>query len=128
MRIEDYKDSVLVLSDDEVEQMLLRRYGENVNEFWLTATEDRFPAMSILVKGEVAALTYVFRAREPGWVSKGPLAALDPKGWTTFCVNTPTEALVVSNENVVPFAVALDAAKELLLTGNMPTCIVWLEL
>ena len=103
MLIEDYKDrGVFVLSDNEVEQMPLRRYGEDVNEFRLTATEVRFPTMSILVKGEVAALTYVFRARDPGWVSKGPLAALDPKGWTTFCVNTPTEALVVSNESVVP--------------------------
>jgi hypothetical protein len=62
-----------------------------------------------------------------GYHSSGAVPGLDLNGSTKFVSLGPQEEHF-SNDQLVPFADALRAAKEFSETGQLPQCIDWREL
>ena len=128
MRIEDFKGAINSTNDDDIERTLAKRYGEGVNEFWLSHIDDRFPAISILAKGDIAALHYFPKDQDPGMTSIGGRLDLEIGGTTTFHMNLGEEAQEIPNKMLVPFSLALKAAKEFSVNKEPPMCIEWFRL
>ena len=128
MKISDFASVYETHSDPEIELVLSKRYGDGVNELWLSNGTDKFPAISILVKGNLASLNYFPKPRDPGYRSAGPGLGLKPGGFTTFYINTPTEEQDVLNDSIVLFSDALAAAKQFAISTALPTAIDWVEL
>jgi hypothetical protein len=127
MIIEDFKSANDLMNNAEIENALAKRYGEGANEFWLSHADGRFPAMSILVKGNVAALHYFSEDQNPGLISAGR-SDLEPNGSTIFYINTEEEKQEIPNGMIVPFSLALEAAMEFFANKEPPRCIEWLAL
>ena len=58
MIVEEFNRPHLVNNLTELEAILNRRQPGNVNAFWLSTQSGGFPALSILVKGDLAVLHY----------------------------------------------------------------------
>lgn len=127
MKIEDFKGPSDSTNDEDIEKVLAKRYGNGVNEFWLSHAECRYPAMSILVKGNIAALNYFPEEQHPGMTSVGK-GNLEPEGITVFYINTEEEKHEIPNGMIVPFSVALEAAKEFAANKEPPRCVEWFSL
>ena len=128
MRIEDFKGVNDSTSDEDIEEALAKRYGEGVNEFWLSHAGARFPAMSILAKGDIAALHYFPKEQDAGMTSIGGKLNLEAGGTTMFYINTTEEEQEIPNGMIVPFSLALKAAKEFSVNKEPPACIEWFVL
>jgi hypothetical protein len=115
-------------SDAEMERALAARYGQGVNEIWLAHGDQLFPALSILANKDLACVHFYPEEFDPGFQSVGPVPGLDPDQKTAFFVNTPTEILSMSNRSVVPFSLALEAAREFSKSPTLPRCIKWFRL
>ena len=113
-----------------LEAILQIRYGGGqANHFWLSHGDARHPAMSIFAKADLASLHFFPTARHPGFRSAGGEAlGLEPGGFTIFYMNNVAEEEEVLNDSVVPFSVALVAAKEFLRTAVKPTSLQWFRL
>jgi hypothetical protein len=61
MRIEDFDSECDVTKPADVEAALSKRHDGGINSFWLSHEAEEFPAINIMVKGELA---YVFSSRE----------------------------------------------------------------
>src|ERR1035441_3537567 len=97
MRIEDFGGVSDLANEEDIEKALAKRYGEGVNEFWLFYTDNKFPAISILVKGDIAALHYFPKDQDPGMTSIGGRLNLEAGGTTIFYINTTEEEQEVPN-------------------------------
>jgi hypothetical protein len=129
MRVEDFCGVGFEIIDAHaLEAALMRRHGEDANEFWLSHSGQRYPGISLLVKGELAALHYFPREEHPGFRAVGSLAGLNPDGMTTFWMSVSGDTIDVLNDAVMPFAFALTAAKEFLTSDGLPESVKWFEL
>lgn len=128
MVVEDFGGEHEVKSDAEIDAVLAARYGQGVNEIWLSHESLEYPAIAILANRDLACVHYFPKEFDPGYQSVGPAPGLDPKQDTAFFVNTPTEKLPMSNRAVVPFSLALAAAKEFYRSPKLPVCIRWIRL
>lgn len=128
MRIEDFNGVQDATSDEDIEEALAKRYGEGVNEFWLSHADNRFPAMSILVKGNISALHFFQKDQDPGMTSIGGGLNFEIDGTTTFYMNSTEEEQEIPNGMLVPFPLALKAAKEFAAHREPPECIEWFVL
>ena len=106
---------------------LSRRFGDGVNEFWLSHDEKRHPTLSILVNRDEATLVYIPARGDPGFTSRTE-AENQTGGFAEFFVNTPTEFLSVSLDAVVPIKSAIRAAREFFLSDQLPASVQWLRL
>ena len=106
--------------------MSKRRPG-GINAFWLSHGTDKFPAIGILVKGDLANIHYIPRSQEPGFVSVAKVPGPRPDETSIFFVG-PGEKIWVRNDAVVPFSDALKVAQEFAVSATMPKCIQWFEL
>jgi hypothetical protein len=126
MHIRDYFGSLEANDAATLIVILSRRYGEGYNGFWLSHV-DQFPAISILVKDEMAYLHYFPEDRHPGFHSYS-----DPPIWDRetieFRLDNLSQKQQVDGEAVVPFAVALTVAKEFLASSVRPKSVNWREL
>ena len=113
---------------EEVDTALSKRYGAGVNEFWLSHGPENFPALCLLVNGDLATLTYLPQEGHPGYRSEGKVRGLERDRTSTFYVNNETEELEIMNESIVPFCTAVEAAKDFLISRQLPKSIEWLEL
>src|SRR5215469_4733343 len=127
MRIEDFKGTSDSTNSEEIEMALAKRYGEGVNEFWLSHSDSRYPAMSILVKGDIAALHYFPNDQNPPMISVGK-GGLTSGGTTIFYINNEEEKQEIPNDMIVSFSEALAAAKEFAAEKQPPRCIEWFAL
>jgi hypothetical protein len=127
MIIEDFKGTINSMNNAEIESALSNRYGKGANEFWLSHSDGRFPAMSILVKGDIAALHYFPEDQNPGMTSVGK-GDLESNGTTIFYINSEKEKQEIPNGMIVPFSLALKAAMEFSSNKEPPRCIKWLSL
>jgi len=127
MKIEDFKSATDSANNEEIEKALAKRYGNGVNEFWLSHADSRYPAMSILVKGDIAALNYFPEDQHPGMTSVGK-GSWEPDGTTIFYINSEEEKQEIPNGMIVPFSLALEAAKEFAANREPPRCIEWFSL
>jgi hypothetical protein len=128
MKVEDFKVSGEVADAGELAIVLARRHGNGVNEFWLSHGNDRYPAISLLVKGDLAALHYLRNETGAGFRSAGNLANLAAGATTTFWISAGGETIDVLNDAVMPFSVALAAAQEFLISRELPRSVEWFEL
>jgi hypothetical protein len=84
MRIEDHKGVYRARIPQEIEEILRKRYDNDVNSFWLAHGDELYPAINLLVNGELAHLHYFPSDRHAGFASVGDLESLKPGGTSTF--------------------------------------------
>jgi hypothetical protein len=129
MKIQDISGTIFdVLTEADVERILLKRYGEDVNAFLLYHEPRENLWLSILVKDQLANLHYFPDEEHPGYASIGDLPSLPADGFTLFYMRSLKEEEYISNDAIVPFADALAAAKEFLVNTDLPPSIEWFEL
>jgi hypothetical protein len=128
MKIEDFEGIYEVNNMSELGTILQKRYGPGVNGFWLSHDNDKYPAISLLVKGDLATLLYVPRESHPGFTPVGRVADLDKKETTTFSVDTIEQEMEISNKAIVLFSTALSVAKDFFTSKELPRSIEWVEL
>jgi hypothetical protein len=125
MKFEDFDGMGEVRDAGELEAALAKRFGAGVNEFWLSHN-DRFPALSIWVKDDLATAHFFDKERDPGFRSVGTVAGAG--GSTLFCTESIKHTESVPNRFVIPYALALAAAKEFLFDKRLPASIEWMRL
>lgn len=126
MKIEDFGGAYYIKTAEELQGALKRRFGNDANELWLSSNEAKFPALAIMVRGNLCCLHYFPQDGHPGFISQG--TELDGEGATIFYSGNPNVEQEMPNENVVPFENALNAATEFLVSAGLPRAIDWLEL
>jgi hypothetical protein len=127
MRIDDYDSVCEVAKPADIEVALGKRHGNGINSFWLTHGGKRYPAINIMVKGDLATVHYLPKHRDAGFVSVGEVAGPRANETTIFFVG-PTEEIWVANYQLVPFSDALKAAQEFAISKTLPKSIQWFEL
>jgi hypothetical protein len=80
-----------------------------------------------MVKGDLAAVHYLPKDQEPGFVSVANVRGPRPDETSIFFIG-PTEKIWVRNDAVVPFSDALKVAQDFSISTTMPNCIQWFEL
>jgi hypothetical protein len=86
MKIQDMSSTIFDASNDaDVERILLQRYGQGVNAFWIYREPREKPWMLILVKDQLANLNY-FPDEEghPGYATIGNIPSLPADGALFF--------------------------------------------
>jgi hypothetical protein len=71
MRIQDYGPVWDATTPAEIEAALRTRHGAGRNAFWLSHGPKEFPAINIMVIGELAYVYYFLARRNPGFGSIG---------------------------------------------------------
>src|SRR5256885_6237474 len=127
MRIQDFSGVYDSRNDADIEAALAKRHGPNVNAFWLSHDNEKYPMILILAKAELASLHYFPKERHAGFSSVGGVKGLNAGGTTTFFMNSETEEHEVLNDSIVPFSTALTVAKEFSRSKELPTSAEWLE-
>jgi hypothetical protein len=128
MRIQDMMQDHEADTLGELERFLSRRYGNDVNAFWISREKGRRPLLLMLVNKALANLHYFPPGDHPGFHSVGHISALDPDKYTTFFMNSPEEREEIPNDAVIPFFEALAAAKEFFASDDLPKSVDWFEL
>jgi hypothetical protein len=109
----------------EVEAALSKRDDAGMNSFWLSHGAEEFPAINIMVNGDLAYAHYFPKERHPGYASIGNLPHLSRGGITNFFHDPGGEPFDILNEAVVPFSEALKVAQEFAISKELPKCIPW---
>lgn len=125
MRIQDHDSICNATNPTEVAAALSRRHAGGRNGFWLSHGAKSFPAINIMVLGDLAHLHYLSEEHHPGYTSEGSICRLPKGGDKIFFPDTATEPTWIMNETVVPFSDALKAAQEFAVSHTMPKCIRW---
>lgn len=128
MIVEDFEQVEEVNDVDTLERKLSVRYANAANSFTLSHGRKREPVLLILVRGELANLHYFPRRRHPGFQSTGTVAGLDLEGSTIFFITNAAERQEVLNRSVVPVSLAVQAAKEFLVSEELPQSVQWEEM
>jgi hypothetical protein len=130
MKVRDMSGTTFdVTNNSDVERILLKRYDQGVNAFWLHHEPREMPSLVILVNNQLANLNYFPDEDDhPGYYSIGRIPSLPTDGTTVFFMNSPKEEEHVFNGAIVRFADALAAAKEFLVSTDLPPSIEWFEL
>jgi hypothetical protein len=128
MRIEDYDAVVDVTRPADIEAALRKRHGAERNAFWLSHGNDKYPAINILVRGDLAYVHYLPKHRHPGFASIGTVPGLSPGRDTNFYPSDSNEMLGILNDGVVRFEDALKVAQEFAISPAPPNSIRWFEL
>jgi Immunity protein Imm1 len=130
LRIHDSMNNEFLVSQAAgVNAVLRKREGDDgVNCFWLWQKKSKTPILIIHVNKDLATLHYFPSDDHPGFHSEGAMPGLDPDGDAVFFMNNLSEEERFPNYKVVPFSVALVAAKEFLVSPELPPSIRWFEL
>lgn len=127
MKIRHFGGVEFAACENELTEILTQRYGNDVNEFWITEDDQDNPCLAILVNKELANITYFPDEYSPGAQSVGCCCGLELNGYTVFYTNTPEEEIEISNNLIIPFDLALKAAAEFFHNQKMPRCIDWTD-
>lgn len=129
MRVDGYCQSWQVEDDKSLEAALAGRDDRGGGIFWFTPDDEKYPALAIRVRGNVADVPFFPRDGHPGFRCIGG-EGLPEGGETTLvyqgCDPTPGEN--TPNELVLPFPSALAVAREFFRTMQMWPAVSWLEL
>ena len=128
MRVYDFGGVHKVDNITDLDQLLRTRFGNGENEFLLSHDFNDFPALSILVKGDLAAAYYFPRAGHAGFASVGEGTAFGRDGMTSFSTGSLGQAIEISNRAIIPISTALAVAREFFRCAELPRSIEWLEL
>jgi hypothetical protein len=70
MKIRDFENETLDVSTEaDIEAVMAQRYEGGVNEFYLYDAGAEYPALSINIKGDLAALYYYHGGGRAGFTS-----------------------------------------------------------
>ncbi len=127
LRIHDFDGPATASTPEEVERLLAKRYENDFNGYWIFPAEHEYPAVSLLVKGQLAFLTYTANENEAGYVSDGGVEGLTPGEQSLFFL-ARNQQQWVSNDSIVSARDAVEAVKELLVSPDLPRAIKWFEL
>lgn len=119
----EYTDTV-----DGLKKVLSKRFGDDVNEFWITENESDNPCLAILINKTLANLTFFPEDGHPGFQSFGNENDLVPGGYSVFYTNTPEEEIEINNDMVIPVEDAVKAAEEFFANNEIPTSVKWMNL
>ncbi len=136
MNICDFAGSYEVSNVRTLTALLKERYEHNANHFWMSHQADgKPPQLALAVKDALAYLHYFPRESDPGFSSRGSLARTLEGEMTTFFLGAPVcgeprvvEKIQVTNDSIVSFAAALEAAREFFRTAQRPRCVKWRRL
>lgn len=133
MRVSDFEIADLESTPDlmtplEIEAFMNKRDDAGMNSFWLSHGDDRFPAINIMVNGDLAYVHYFPDDDHPGYASVGGLPNLTRGGITNFFHDPGGEPFDILNGAVVPFSKALKVAQEFAVSKEIPKCIPWRSL
>jgi hypothetical protein len=99
------------------------------NSFWLAHDQKKFPAISIVVAGGMAAVFYVPSEDDAGFVSVGDAISSLPHDRVRFSISQfPAGDIEVPDDSIVAFEEAVAVAKEFFLSRALPTSIRWRRL
>lgn len=124
MTISHFGGSFSGISAEEADDILKIRFGNGVNEYWISL-EGEYPCLAVMINGGLGSVTYFPDDKCAGSQSYGGENA----GKTvTFYTNSPEEITELDGRYTVSSALALRAAREFVFTGIRPVCIEWVEL
>src|SRR5262245_7810970 len=112
MRIADFSSERVVADEADLETALAKRYAGDANAFWLWHDDGEFPALSILIKADIAYLHYFPQEGHAGFRPVGGVAGLPDGGSATFLLGPSTDDVEVLNDAVVPVPTALKVARD----------------
>jgi hypothetical protein len=127
MRIEDYDTVLDTKNPVDIEAALSKRHGAGRNSFWLSHGINGFPAINIMVNGNLAYIYYLPKERHPGFASVGMVPGLRSGEYTVFFPSSSKETFEIMNEAVVRFSDALKVAQEFAVSAELPKSIQWSE-
>ena len=127
MKISHFGGVVECKTIEELKNVLNMRYGDEVNEFWISGEEEN-PCLAILVNKGYATLTYFPEDGHMGFQSVGMDTDLEADGISVFYTNTPEEEMEINNDAIIPFSKALGAIIEFFETMHLPKSIEWVEM
>jgi hypothetical protein len=119
MNVCDFTGSQDVTNVQQLEVVLTRRYENNANAYWLSHEGGQYPELGLLVKDDLAYLSYVPAEYEDGFASVGKMGDSLPGEETTFFLTRGGEKIWVVNHAVLPFSVALAAAKDFFFSDKL---------
>ena len=123
-----FDQQTTVSSAAELRAVLNQRRGDGVNSFWLSHDGRDYPQLTLLLKGELASLTYFPSDGDAGYVPVGNLSAL-PTGEVAFSISAhEADDLFVVNDAVLPTSLAVKIAEEFLNSDALPTGLKWMHL
>jgi hypothetical protein len=129
VKIIDFERTQEVQDLHEFENVLMVRYKNNVNAFWLSHGDEDYPTLSIMVKNDLAALHYIPSEKEAGFRSIGSCPGLKRGDTTCFSISLNTaDDIEELNDAIVSFSVAYKVAQEFYSSKGLPRSIEWLEL
>jgi hypothetical protein len=92
MRVEDFGGAHKASNISQLETVLKKRYSPGVNGFWLSHDNEKYPSVSLLVKGDLGCLHYFPTDSHPGFLSIGSVQELKPDEATIFFLDNPDQA------------------------------------
>ena len=127
MKFEHFLGMDICNSADEIEEILHKQNGNNVNEFWIS-TETQFPCLGVLTNSSYAYVHFFDEDGSPGFRGLADEdLGLDENELPTF-YSSNGEIMSVEIECIVSLNKAVEVVREFFETGSMPTSIEWDEL
>jgi len=127
LRVQDFENTTHAASLRDVETAINKRFG-GVNSFWLSHDDEKSPALSMLVRDDLAYLLYFPNDSHPGFASVGDVTELKRGESTIFFLDTPQQEQEILNEFVIHFSKAVEVVKEFFASKDRPRTIQWFEL
>lgn len=124
MNVEHFGGSVECTDGLLLDGILDVRFGDEANEY-LLSHEERYPLLTIQVRGDIACLHFFLGEDHAGFISVGDRKRRD---LVTLNTNTPSETIEIAGSFVVTLHRARAAAHEFLRSASRPTSIDWEEL
>ena len=116
------------VQDVETLVNLLRQQTPRGNAFSIYVSDEEFPMLSIVTKGQFARLDFFGDADVIAWASVSDKVDAKPSSMMRFALSSmPADDIAVSMDSVVSLTQAVDAAKEFFETKERPECIGWRE-
>lgn len=126
MKIKHFGGNEYAKNISELLEILQKRYGNDVNEFWISDDTQDNPCLAILVNKELANLTYFPDEESLGFQSVG--CQTNPNNeYCIFYTNTPEEEIEIGIDSIIPVNIAFEAAKQFFDNRKMPDNIEWTE-
>ena len=126
MRIKHFGGTEYANNISEFSEILQKRYGNDVNEFWITNDTQDNPCLVILVNKEMANITYFPDGESLGFQSVGCQTG-QTNEYCIFYTNTPEEGIEISRDSIISVNKAFEAAKKFFYKREMPDNIEWAE-
>lgn len=129
--VESFQGKQVIENMLQFEAVFSLRDENDANSFWIYCEKDRYPAIHMLVRNDLAVLHYYVTEAEAGSRSVGeeiPGVDIDPDENSIFYLSSNGEELEVWNDMVLSFRTAQKAIKEFLESYSKPRLIEWEDL